>query len=114
MPGVGAAKSNAADMRHADMGHVAMGIAEDGNANVSHADMGDAAMNQATLIWISACKGTSGSPVMPDMHDADMNQCLQRCSRLTLDLSSRRICVMLMLGTHTGRAPAMMRYAASL
>ena len=114
MPGVGAAKSNAADMRHAEMGHVAVGIAEDGNANVAHADMGDAAMNWATLIWISACKGTSGSPVMPDMHDADTNQCLQRCSRLTLDLSSRRICVMLMLGTHTGRAPAMMRYAASL
>ena len=44
MPDVGAAKSNTTDMRHAELSHVAMDIAEDGNANVSHADMGDAAI----------------------------------------------------------------------
>jgi hypothetical protein len=96
MPDVDAAKSNAADMRHAEMSHVAMDVAEDGKANVGHADMGDADMNDA------------------DVGNADMNQCLQRYFRLTLDLSSCRMCVMLMLGTHTGRAPAMIRYAASL
>jgi len=86
VPGVGDAKSGAADMRHAEMAVLMTAM-----PNPHHADVGDA-----------------------DIDDADMDQCLQRWLRLTLDFSSFQICVMLMLGTHTGRAPAMMRYAASL
>lgn len=53
-------------MRHAELGHVAMGIAEDDSANAGHADVDGANTNDIdTLIhvkWISACEGVSGSP----------------------------------------------------
>ncbi len=76
MPGVSAAKSNAADMRHAEMGDVATDIADHGNANLRHADMGGAEIDDA------------------DMGNADMILCLQRYVRLTLDLPLCQMCML--------------------